>query len=349
MTHPVIICSDYTTSLLTAVNEIAPANIILITDSNIESLHAHTVINTLKKAGFCSHLLTVKAGESSKSRDTKAWLEDTMADYGCGRDTLLIGLGGGMITDLAGFVAATYCRGIPFIALPTSLMGMVDASLGGKNGINTPHGKNKIGSIRPPHAVIIDPSFLETLPFDEYHMALSEVVKHALIADQDLFDFLQTNIRAILAKDKSCIAIMIERSVAIKMDVVNADAHEINQREILNFGHTIGHAIEQASNYTVSHGEAVAIGLLYESRLSHNMGHLSKHSLDAIESLLSELGLLKRDHNFSPINILEALQHDKKKRGECIRCVLLASIAEPLTINASYAQAISLTQLKQIF
>ncbi len=348
MTHPVFIEADLTASLLSLLQNIAPANIIVITDSNVGPLHAQSLIKSLNETNITSHLLTVKAGEASKSRKTKAFLEDSMADCGCGRDTLVIGLGGGMITDLAGFVAATYSRGIPFIALPTSLMGMVDASLGGKNGINTQHGKNKIGSIRPPHAVIINPSFLDTLPFDEYHIALSEVVKHALIADRDLFDFLQKNTKAILKKDNDCIATMIERSVAIKMEVVNTDLHEGNRREILNFGHTIGHAIEHASNYTMSHGEAVAIGLLYESRLSYTMGHLSEQALKAIESLLSELDLLKQDHHLSKEAILEALQHDKKKRGKSIRCVLLASIANPLIINDSYAQAIPMTQLTQI-
>lgn len=347
MTHPVIINSNFSSPLLSVINEIAYSSIVIVTDSNVGPLHAQKVMEVLAKKGGNSHLLTVKAGESSKSRDTKAWLEDAMADLGCGRDTLLIGLGGGMITDLAGFVAATYCRGIPFIGLPTSLMGMVDASLGGKNGINTLHGKNTIGTIRPPHAVIINPSFLDTLPFNDYHMALSEVVKHALIADQELFDFLQENTSTILAKDKTCITAMIERSVAIKMDVVNADALELNHREILNFGHTIGHAIEHASNYTISHGEAVAHGLLYESRLSYAMGHLSQHALDAIESLLSELRLLKGNIALSSTNILEALQHDKKKRGDSIRCVLLASIAKPLIINNSYAQAISVEQFTQ--
>lgn len=341
MTHPVLIEDNAIRSILPLIETLSPAHTVIITDSNVGPLHAQALIDALRKQHISSTLLTVKAGESSKSRDTKAWLEDAMADLGCGRDTVLIALGGGMITDLAGFVAATYCRGIPFIALPTSLMAMVDASLGGKNGINTAHGKNKIGTIRPPHAVIIQQHYLETLPFDQYHMALSEVVKHALIADRHLFKLLQENTRAILDKDAACIAFMISRSVAIKMRIVNDDLHEHNRREILNFGHTIGHAIEHASDYAVTHGQAVGLGLLYESRLSHQMGHLAEAELLAIEALLSDLSLLKVPDCISHEKILAALQHDKKNRLNSMRCVLLTAVAHVLTDKGSSAYPVS--------
>jgi 3-dehydroquinate synthase len=271
--------------------------------------------------------LIIPAGEASKTRDRWAELSDALLERGFGRDSAIVALGGGMVGDLAGFVAATYLRGIPCIQVPTTLLAMVDASVGGKTGVDTPRGKNLIGAFHPPAAVVADPLALRTLPEGEYRAGLAEAVKHGLIADRTYFSWLSTVADQIAAREMDTLMQLVHRSVEIKAAVVADDEREAGRRAILNAGHTIAHAIEHASNYTLSHGEAVAIGLVVESRLAEDIG-VGQSGLSArVADLLSRLGLpVKLESALSGERLREAMTRDKKNRGSAIRFALPAEV-----------------------
>jgi 3-dehydroquinate synthase len=324
------------------------SQLVIITDTNVGPLYAERLAEQLAERTPCS-LITIPAGEASKSRETKALLEDELFTRGCGRDTLLIALGGGVITDLVGFVAATYCRGIPVVYIPTSLLAMVDASIGGKTGINTAFGKNMLGTFTEPRAVIIDPAFLQTLPEQEYLHAFAEIIKHALIADADYFDYIKANINNIKARDKTTLLALIKKSCEIKSAVVALDAREAAARESLNFGHTIAHALEVLSDYAIHHGHAVAIGMVMESMLSHRLGFLSKQDLERIHALLHALNLpLTYPFEITEAVLLQALTLDKKTRQRKPRFVLLERIGRVYMDCGQYAHTVNPEQLKNI-
>src|SRR5512134_2617756 len=219
-----------------------------------------------------SETLPFPAGERSKTRDTWAALTDRLLDLGFGRDSGIIALGGGVAGDLAGFVAATYMRGVPYVQVPTSLLAMLDASVGGKTGVDTPQGKNLIGAFHPPVAVVADPRALATLPDREFRGGMAEAVKHGLIADREYFRWIEREVEALLRRDAEVLEHLVRRSVEIKAAVVSEDEREAGRRAILNAGHTVAHALEQASGYALPHGEAVAIGLATECRLAESLG-----------------------------------------------------------------------------
>ena len=235
--------------------------------------------------------LVVPAGEASKNRAQWSALSDQLLDLAFGRDSAIVALGGGMIGDLAGFVAATYLRGIPCLQVPTTLLAMLDASVGGKTGVDTPHGKNLIGAFHPPAAVLADPLVLRTLPEREYRAGLAEAVKHGLIADAAYFAWLGASADAIARRDETTLATLVRRSVEIKAAVVGEDERESGRRAILNAGHTVAHAVEHASDYALAHGEAVALGLVAECELAEAMG-IGRRGLGAdVSGLLGRLGL----------------------------------------------------------
>ena len=312
------------------------SKVVIVTDSNVGPIYADKLAQHLKT----SHVITIPAGEASKSRETKAQIENQLFSLGCSRDTLLIALGGGVITDLTGFVAATYCRGIPVIYLPSSLLAMVDAAIGGKTGINTPHGKNMLGTFTQPAATVIDTQFLKTLPKNEYHQAFSEIIKHALIADAEYFEFIESNLEALLQQDEKLLTAVIKRSVAIKSAIVSKDVTEQNKREILNFGHNIAHALERCSNYQIPHGQAVGIGLIAESQLSHHLGLLPEADFKRIQRVVASTGI-DLTITFSKIDILNALSADKKNRNGELRFVVLQ------TIGAARIRAIDKKQVNR--
>ncbi|HET6372645.1 MAG TPA: 3-dehydroquinate synthase, partial [Candidatus Polarisedimenticolia bacterium] len=231
----------------------------LVTDSNVAPLHARPLLAALTAAGLPTMLIEFPAGEGNKTRSTKEAVEDALAAAGVGRDAAVIALGGGVVCDLAGFVAATYHRGIPYVQVPTTLLAMVDASVGGKTGVDTPQGKNLIGAFHQPAAVFIDTEYLATLPGRDYRSGLAEVVKAGAICDADLFELLRREAPRLLARDPSLVPEVIERSCRIKAQVVAADEKEGDLRKILNFGHTIGHALEAVTGFAMTHGEAVAV------------------------------------------------------------------------------------------
>lgn len=271
--------------------------------------------------------LVVPAGEASKSRTQWTALSDRLLDLAFGRDSAIVALGGGVVGDLAGFVAATYLRGIPCVQVPTTLLAMLDASVGGKTGVDTQHGKNLIGAFHPPAAVLADPLVLRTLPEREYRAGLAEAVKHGLIADAGYFAWLGASADAIARRDETTLATLVRRSVEIKAAVVGEDERENGRRAILNAGHTVAHAVEHASDYALAHGEAVALGLVAECELAEAMG-IGRRGLGAeVSALLGRLGLPVRLAEAVPRErVMAAMAADKKNRAARVRFALARDV-----------------------
>ena len=272
-------------------------------------------------------VLAVPSGEEHKSRSQKERLEDELLSRRLGRDTVIVGFGGGVVTDLAGFVAATYLRGVPFVAVPTTLLAAVDASVGGKTGVNTPHGKNLVGVFRQPAAVFADTRLLETLPEPEFLNGVAEALKMAATSDAALFAELEEGIATLRTRETAALARLVAAAVRIKAVVVAADERESGLREILNFGHTVGHGLEHATDYRLPHGAAVAIGMVAESRMARRAGFLGAEAEDRLHTLIGAVGLpagapdgVERDR------VLAALGSDKKARGGEARFVMLEGI-----------------------
>src|SRR3989454_261462 len=223
--------------------------------------HGESLLAAFRRRGLTADLVSFPAGEGSKSRRVRDEIEDGIIRLGAGRDTALLALGGGVVGDLVGFVAATFKRGVPYIQVPTTLIGMVDSSIGGKTGINHPAGKNLIGAFHQPSAVYIDVDSLRSLPDRHYASGLAEVIKSGVIADRSLFSSLETHLDRILRREPDLLSRVIEACCRIKAKVVMEDPNESNRRKILNYGHTVGHAIETLSGFRLAHGEAVAIGM----------------------------------------------------------------------------------------
>jgi 3-dehydroquinate synthase len=273
--------------------------------------------------------ITFASGEKSKTRESWAQLTDSLMQQGFGRDTGMVALGGGVSGDLAGFVAATYMRGLPYVQVPTTLLAMLDASVGGKTGVDTPHGKNLVGAFHPPVAVIADPCTLAPLPEREYRSGLAEAVKHGLIADQAYFAWMEANATALTRRDLATLTRLIHRSVEIKAEVVAGDERESGRRAILNAGHTVAHALEQVSGYEVPHGEAVALGLVAECELAEQLGVAPAGLRSRVAGLLARLGLPERlPVQLEPAALLEAMGSDKKNRGGQIHFALATRLGE---------------------
>lgn len=306
------------------------ARIALVTDTNVERLHAGPLRQFMSDSGHTVAMTVIPAGENAKTRATKEEIEDALVEAGLSRDALIIAMGGGVVTDISGFVAATYMRGIPWVALPTTLLGMVDAAVGGKTGVDHPGGKNLIGAFHQPAAVFSDIDFLATLPEREYRSGLAELVKTAVIRDAGLFTLIKTRTGRPGARDPDLITGLVAAACRIKADVVAADEREGGLRMILNFGHTIGHALELLSGYQLAHGEAISIGMVAESRMARRLGLLAKDAADEIEHTLALLGLPVRlptgSGGMPPGRILEAARHDKKAKAGKILFVLPAAI-----------------------
>jgi len=289
--------------------------------------------------------LVVAAGERSKTRRRWADLIDRLLAMGYGRDTAIIAFGGGVVGDLGGFVAATFLRGVPWLAVPTTLLAMVDASIGGKTGVDTPFGKNLVGAFHPPAAVVADSLTLRTLPEPVFRAGLAEAVKHGLVADAAFLEWLGREAEAITRRDDATLARLIHRAAEIKAEIVSADEFEAGQRAALNAGHTVAHAIELVSGYAVPHGEAVAIGLLAEAALAVELGRADAELPEALEGLLKRLGLPTiLPPEFQVDDLLRAMEHDKKNRDGMIRFALptatgrMARDGERWTVPAAAVQ-----------
>ncbi len=284
----------------------------LVADGNLEQTYAHTVAQSLRKAGYETATLGVPPGEGSKSLAQVERLWAAFLDSGVDRSSMVVALGGGVTGDLAGFAAATYLRGVAWVNLPTTLLAMVDASLGGKTGIDLPEGKNLAGAFHAPRLVVADPDALQTLPQPELRAGLAEVVKHGVIGDQALFDQCARGWPA-LNEDWEQV---VRRSMAVKVAVLEDDPYESGRRALLNLGHTLGHAVEHASGLSLRHGEAVAIGLVAEARLAERLSLASDGLAARIAQVLEGLELpVSLPAGLAHRDILEALRLDKKKRG----------------------------------
>ena len=296
-----------------AIASAAPAHhYVVISDENVAPLYGRGLATALEAHGR-STLLTSPAGEAYKTREQWATLSDALLDANCSRDTTIVALGGGVVGDLAGFVAATYMRGIPVVQCPTSLLAMIDASVGGKTGVDTPSGKNLIGAFHPPRAVLADVETISSLPPAHRRAGLAEAIKHGVIADAAYFARLRDAIPAILAADPQSLVDCVVASVRIKGDVVTADPHEHGLRRILNFGHTLGHALELVSGYTLLHGDAVAIGMVLEARLAERLGLAQQGVAADLEDVLRLAGLpVSRPASLAPDRVLQATRRDKK-------------------------------------
>lgn len=310
---------------------------VIIADSDVANHIGKKFAHGLRESGLQVDLFTFPAGEEHKSRQTKEMLEEKMLDAKCGRDTALIAIGGGVTTDLGGFIAATYNRGIPLVMIPTSLLAMVDASIGGKNGVDVPQGKNLIGTFYQPKYVFIDPNVLRTLPDKELRNGAVEMIKHALIADVNYFKFFQTHVKQFITLDPETMVQAIYDSCIIKMKIVEEDEKETGKRRLLNCGHTLAHAIESLTNYQIAHGEAVAIGIVIEGYISHHLGRLSTKEFEEMLEVFHDYGIpLKSLEGLEPSQILDATILDKKSLKGKSRYVLLEKIGSPLTFEGNY-------------
>ena len=278
-------------------------------------------------------LITTRSGESQKRIDsvTAAWAD--LASAGFTRSDLIIGIGGGATTDLAGFIAATWLRGVRWIAIPTTLAGMVDAAIGGKTGINIDAGKNLVGAFHSPIAVFCDTDFLSSLDERDIRAGLAEVVKCGFIRDPGILDLIENDPLEAQRWDSQSLFELIERSVTVKAEVVGSDFKEGDLREILNYGHTLGHAIERHEEYRLRHGEAVAIGLMYAATLANLSGHLDSETTERHRRILESLGLPLTYTSEAWPNLLTKMSLDKKTRAKKLRFVILDGIAKPTRLE----------------
>jgi 3-dehydroquinate synthase len=300
----------------------------LVADAGVATLYAPAVAASLKEAGFTSTLIEIPAGEQSKSLECLGGLYARFAAAGLDRRAAVVALGGGVVGDLAGFAAATYLRGIDFVQVPTTLLAQVDASVGGKTAIDIPAGKNLVGAFHQPRLVLVDLQTLETLPEPDFRSGLAEVIKYGVIADPVLFALLEARRQEILARSEGLLAEIVSRSCEIKAEVVGADEREAGLREILNYGHTLGHAVEAVAGYgRYLHGEAVAIGMAAAASLGVRLGLLPAETAARIEALIASFGLPERLREpLDPDALLAAMHRDKKARAGSLRFVLARTL-----------------------
>lgn len=308
----------------------------LITDEMVASMYLEKYSTMLSQHTNQVFPIVVPAGEASKNRESKAEIEDLLFEKKFDRRSLIVALGGGMVGDLAGFVAATFLRGVDFINIPTTLLAMVDASIGGKCGINTDHGKNLIGTIYQPKNVLVCDEFLDSLNRHEIKCGMAEIVKAALIADEDLFQMIE---------DRAHPCELIKPARKIKKGIVSRDLFEKGERRILNFGHTVGHAVEKLSSYKFSHGACVWFGLLVESKISQMRNMITNKEFERIASLLLREDLRFEYQFFDSEAIYQAMEKDKKNEEQQIRMVLIEDIGKAAALGGEYCSQIKKKEL----
>ena len=316
-------------------------NVMVITNPTVGGHYFETARKSLAEAGYIVNKINIPDGESYKNYETLQMIYDALIEAGLDRGAFIVALGGGVIGDISGFAAATYLRGISFVQVPTTLLAQVDSSVGGKTGINHEKGKNLIGSFYQPKLVCVDVKTLETLPEREYISGLAEVVKYGVVADADFFDFIYDNKTKLLARDKDCLLTVEKRSCAIKASVVMKDEKETGLRAILNYGHTIGHAIESLSEYkSYLHGEAVAIGMAHAAMISESMGYSTKSDTDRIVNLLVSLQLPVKLPAYSAEAYCGAILRDKKVKDGHITLVLNKGVGNYSLVKISDLNAV---------
>ncbi|WP_067489971.1 3-dehydroquinate synthase [Actinomadura hibisca] len=290
---------------------------------------ARPVCGALEQAGYAVHALPVPDGEAAKEVGVLAGLWSRFAELGMTRSDVVVGVGGGATTDLAGFAAASWLRGVKAVLVPTTLLGMVDAAVGGKTGVNIPEGKNLVGAFHPPAGVLCELSTLLTMPQEDYISGLAEVIKAGFIADPVILDLVEADPEGAARPDGPHTRELVERAVRVKAQVVSADLKESGLREILNYGHTLAHAIEKAEDYRFRHGHAVAIGMVYAAELARRAGRLPAGVVDRHRAILASVGLPTSYAGEAWPALRKTMTIDKKSRGATLRFVVLDGVAAP--------------------
>ncbi len=314
---------------------------VMVTDSNVNRLYGPDMLSAMTQAGMNASLIEIPAGESSKNIATVMEITGKLLACGADRGTLLIALGGGVVGDLTGFIASVYMRSVPYIQIPTTLIAQVDSAIGGKTAVDLPQGKNLLGTFCQPRAVFADLNFLSTLPEREFNNGLAEIIKYGIIEDDKMFKLLEENMAAVKSKDPAYLLKIIETCCRIKKSIVEIDEREQGLRRILNFGHTLGHALEAASEYALSHGEGVALGMIAAARISAKMHYLPEDESSRIEHLIIRAGLpSKIPFSFVPDAVIARLKMDKKKKDGMIHFVLVKKIGMPFVSSSVGEQLI---------
>ncbi|MBN1473651.1 MAG: 3-dehydroquinate synthase [Syntrophaceae bacterium] len=312
----------------------------IITDDNVARLHGKNFLAVLKNIGLNADMIDFPAGEASKNIGTILDISDKLLKLGADRTTCLIALGGGVAGDMTGFIASVYMRGVPYVQIPTSLVAQVDSAIGGKTAIDLPAGKNLLGTFNQPSEVFADLNFLNTLPAKEFENGLAEIIKYGIIDDEKMFILLEDNMDAVKQKDPVMMLKIVENCCRIKKAIIEIDEREQGLRRILNYGHTLGHALEAVSDYKLSHGEGVALGMIAAARISAKKNYLDAQEATRIEEIIRLANLPTKIPGFLPAGeIINRLQMDKKKKGDTIHFVLLKKIGMPF-INGGVANDI---------
>lgn len=324
-----------------------PAVYVIISDKTVDGLYGTRLAAAFDQAKTGARLLryAFEPGEASKTRETKAAIEDFMLANKCTRDSVVVALGGGVVGDLAGYVAATYMRGVPIIQIPTSTMAMIDSSVGGKTAVNVPAGKNLIGAFHQPQIIFADPEVLGTLSRREIAEGLAEAIKMGIIRDAELFKLMAANPLRIMGLDHSLLQEILYKAVMHKAQVVALDEKETGLRATLNFGHTIGHAIEAIVSPAMLHGECVSIGMVAEAELASRMGHLPREAISEIRACLQSYGLpVIPPKGLTVARMMEKIAVDKKNQGKTIRCTIITSVGtsieHPLPVDRELMEAV---------
>lgn len=325
------ICKIFFGESINNLENYIPDNSIIITDKNVFDIYGNRFPDI--------PVIIIEPGEQSKSFSTVEYISSELLKHDAGRDTFLVGIGGGVVTDITGFMASIYNRGLQFGYVSTTLLGQIDASIGGKTGINLERYKNIIGTINQPEFIISDISILKSLPKNELINGITELIKTALIGDRELFDYIEKNYKKILDFDLDTLKFTIFHAAKIKAGIVQKDENESGVRRLLNFGHTFGHAIESVSG--ISHGEAVSIGMVVALKISKKKLGLDSSLIDRIKTLLLNIGL-PAEININKENVLAALIKDKKRYGENVKFVLLEDISEPIMEDIEIKELVKL-------
>jgi len=303
---------------------------VIVTDSNVNPLYGEMMREKLAEAALPVDLIEIPAGESSKSLNIVLDVVRQLVRLKAGRKSLLIALGGGVVGDVAGFIASIYMRSIPYVQIPTTLLAQVDSSVGGKTGVDVPEGKNLLGTFYQPKAVYIDLSFLKTLSDKDFANGMAEIIKYGIIGDHNFFELLESESKGIKDRNPSLMENLVGRSCKIKADIVEMDEKELGLRRVLNFGHTLGHALEAASGYTLSHGEGVSIGMVGAAKISHRLDYLDGTSYTRIVDLIKEYHLpAKIPTGMETAEIMDFMATDKKTVGGRLHFVLVRKIGTP--------------------
>ncbi len=315
----------------------------VVTDSIVEGLYGRDIYERILAAGFKADLFVIPEGEKSKTRAMKEFLEDSMLEKGYRRDCAVIAVGGGVVTDLAGFAAGTFGRGVPFVNYATTLLAAADASVGGKTAVDTPLATNLIGLFNQPDKVYLDIDTWKTLPRVQISSGLAETIKHGCLGDKELFEFLENNVEKIFEGDVAACEYIAEHNCAVKYKVVMQDERESGLREVLNLGHTVGRAVETVSDYRLYHGEAVAIGTAAQARLGEKYGFISRDNRERVEKLLERAGLPVRIPDYiNKQELVKKLYTDKKVRDGKLRFVFQKEIGEVVQFGEnSFAKEIA--------